>query len=67
MKYSQVNLKQTIEGVTGMAESAEDKEVRNVLFSARDYLVLFQTETENQALAWDTILKCKKQKGNSNE
>ena len=62
MKYAQVNLKQAIEGVSRMAESAVDKDSRNILFSARDYLELFQFETENQALMMETILECKKQK-----
>ena len=66
MKYSQVNLKQTIEGVLQMAESETDQDTKNILFSARDYLELFQTETENQALAWETILECKKQKAKKN-
>ena len=62
MKYVQVNLKDAIKGVTDMAESETDQGTRNILFSARDYMELFQTETENQALAWETILECKKQK-----
>ena len=66
MKYRQINLKQTIEGVLQMAESETDQDTKNILFSARDYLELFQTETENQALAMETILECKKQKAKKN-
>lgn len=62
MKYIQINLVQTIEGITVIAEAETDSDRRNIFFSARDYLELFQTETENQALAWETILECKKQK-----
>lgn len=62
MRYSQVDLKTTIQGITRLAENESESSLRNLFFSARDYLELFQTETENQALAWETILECKKQK-----
>lgn len=62
MKYAQVNLKQTIDEVNRMAEAETDQNTKNVLFSARDYLEMFQTDTENRAVSWESILECKKQK-----
>jgi len=62
MKYVQVNLVQTIEGITIIAEAETDANRRNIFFSARDYLEMFQFDTENKAVAWETILECKQQK-----
>lgn len=61
-KYNMVNLSQAIEGVTLMAASAADKDARNVLYSARDYLEMFQDETEHTALTWEDLLECKHKK-----
>ena len=62
MKYAQVNLKQTIDEVSRMAEVETDQNTKNVLFSARDYLEVFQTDTENRAVSWESILECRKKK-----
>ena len=63
MRYRQVNLMETIEGVARMAEAEVNDRFRDILFSARDYLEMFQIDTENKAVAMETILECKKQKG----
>ncbi|MBQ6518312.1 MAG: hypothetical protein IJI14_06305 [Anaerolineaceae bacterium] len=62
MKYKQVNLTGTIEGMNRIAESETDETRRNIFFSARDYLEMFRNDTENKAVAWETILECKKKK-----
>ena len=62
MKYIQINLVQTIEGITIIAEAETDNDRRNIFFSARDYLEMFQFDTENKAVEWETILECKKGK-----
>ena len=62
MKYVQINLIQTIEGIKIIAEAETDPNRRNIFFSARDYLEMFQFDTENKAVAIETILECKKQK-----
>ena len=62
MKYNTVPLAEAITGIAEMAEAETDKKARNVLFSARDYLEMFQTETEHIAMSWESILECKKQK-----
>ena len=62
MKYIQINLVQTIEGITIIAEAETDTNRRNIFFSARDYLEMFQFDTENKAVAIETIHECKKQK-----
>lgn len=62
MRYTQINLSQTITEISNIAESEPDADRRNIFYSARDYLQMFQFDTENKAVAWETILECKKQK-----
>lgn len=59
--YNMRSLKKTIEEINRMGKSATDPEVRNILFSAQDYLETFEQESENTALSWKTILECKDQ------
>ena len=64
--YNMKTLTQTIEGIYEMAIAETQQEARNVLFSARDFLEMYQTESQHTAMTWEDILECKNKKRKKN-
>lgn len=64
--YNMKTLTQTIEGIYDMAVAETEQETKNILFSARDFLEMYQTESQHTTMTWEDILECKNKKKKKN-